>query len=72
MGGLSGKQPSASRIMDDPAPLPTGEGGPLNEVSRDDILFEEEQREELLLVSWSSMVLAVAVAEVAVQVVMSL
>lgn len=34
--------------MDDP---PLGEGGPLKEVSRDRVLFVEEQREELLLAS---------------------
>lgn len=54
--------------MDDPPPLPPGEGGPLNEVSRDRVLFVEEQREELLLVSWSSVVLAVAAAQVVVMV----
>lgn len=62
LGGLSGKQASAFRIMADDPPLPPGEGGPLNEVSRDGVLFVEEQREELLLVSWS-VVLAVAVVE---------
>lgn len=55
--------------MDDPPPLPPGEGGPLNEVSRDGVLLVEEQQEELLLVSWSSVVLAVGVAEVVVMVV---
>lgn len=60
LGGLSKKQLSASRLMvDDPPPLSPGEGGPLNEMSRDGVLFVEEQREELLLVSWSSVVLAV-------------
>lgn len=69
LGGLSEKQPSASRlIMDNPPPLPPGEGGPLNEVSRDKVLFMEEQHEELLLVTWSS----VAVAEVTVTVAGSL
>lgn len=57
LGGLSGKQPSASRLtVDDPPPLSPGDGGPLNEVSREGVLFVEEQRDELLLVSWSSVV----------------
>lgn len=64
LGGLSGKQASASRLMvDDPPPLSPGEGGPLKEVSREWVLLVEEQREELLLVSRSSGVLAVAFAE---------
>lgn len=64
LGGFSRKQPSVSRIVaDDPPPLPLGEGGPLKEVSRDRVLVEEEQREELLLVSWSSVALAGADAE---------
>lgn len=51
LGGLSGKRSSALlklRIS------PFGEGGPLNDVSRDMVLLVEEQRDELLLVSWSS------------------
>lgn len=51
--------------MDDPPPLPPGEGGPLNGGSREGVLFVEEQREELLLVSWSSVVLGEVVVTVA-------
>lgn len=66
LGGLSEKQPSASRLMvDDPPPLPAGEEGPLYEGPRESVLFEEEQREELLLVSWwSSVILMEAVVVV--------
>lgn len=59
-------------MVDDPPPLPMGEGGPLKEMSRDSVLFVEEQREELLLVSWSSVVLVVADAEVVVLAAVSL
>lgn len=56
LGGFSRKRPSASAPLARP-----GEGGPLRE---DRVLLAEEQREELLLVSWSSLVL-VAVAVLA-------
>lgn len=47
--------------MDDPPPLPPpGDGGPLNDMSRDGVLLEEEQREELRLVAWSSAALLLA------------
>lgn len=59
LGGFSGKQTSVSRLtVDDP---PLGEGGPLRDVSRDGVLFVEEQREELRLVSGSSVVAAAEV-----------
>lgn len=55
LGVFSVKLPSVSRLTeDDPPP---GDGGPLSEVSRERVLFVEEQREELLLVSCSSVVL---------------
>lgn len=48
-GDFSRTAPSGSGLgLDDP---PLGEGGPLKEVSRDRVLFVEEQREELLLAS---------------------
>lgn len=63
LSGFSGKQPSASgRTVDDP-PVRPGEGGPLTEASTNMVLFAE-QWEVLPLVSWSSVVLVVAVAEV--------
>lgn len=58
--------------MYDPPPLPPGEGGSLKEVSWHNILFVAEQREELLLVSWSSVVLVLAIAEVVVLAAVSL
>lgn len=64
LGGFSRKRPSASH-----APARAGEGGPLREAPVDGVLWVEEQREELPLVSCSSVVLVVAVAEVAVLVV---
>lgn len=51
LGGLSRKRSSVLLKL---GVSPPGEGGPLNEVSRDGILLMEEQREELLLGSWSS------------------